>query len=214
MKNRFKLFMAAAVIVAIVISIFLRLTSGYWFWQNYDFKYSNWGMSPQQVFNEEDLTGRPSGSQQVPKVIRLDDGISYFVAESRHFRAITRPFPEPTRFYIFQQDKLIAGMEVVGGKDIANKIKKKIESCTAEYGEPLKSFGGKGGALTIYSANKRSYCAVMALVNKNVSFSFDVAGERHTIETGNYTTMNIIIYNKKINIDAVDKLIKILLSIL
>jgi hypothetical protein len=193
---------------------FLRITSGHWLWKHYDFKQSNWGMSPQQVFEEEDLSGRPSGSENLPEIVRLNDHISYFKADCSHFMPIYKPIKEPTRIYIFNRDKLFAGVEIFGGKDIVYTTDKKIRAFTAKYGEPLIKKTDSWWNITVWSADNRSYCAIMPFVNKNVSFSFEIQGERHTVETGNYITINVISYDKAISVDRLDELTGILREVL
>jgi len=71
----------ATILFALIFIFFGRIHAGHWFWETYDYHSCDWGMTPSQVIKTEDYTGRPSGSQDRPKLVSIGNDLEYMYVE-------------------------------------------------------------------------------------------------------------------------------------
>jgi hypothetical protein len=114
----------ATILFALIFIVVGRLDNGHWFWVTHDYHSCDWGMTPSQVIKTEDYTGRPSGSQDPPKVVNIGNNLRYMHVEGFYFVPIlTQAHPLS---YIFKDNELIAAYTTVYTNTLNDEIWKDI----------------------------------------------------------------------------------------
>lgn len=150
-----------------------KSSNKYWFWEKRDFYACKWAMSPSQVINTENLTGRPSSTVKAPTIKIIDDEFTYLHAKKEHLYPITEQYRRSDRTYFFINKHLIAGCTYNFYNDSTeekiNLLKDRIKELSDKYGEPVIKRKGKIKAL-IWNYDDASYYGRIYTVNKRYGY--------------------------------------------
>ncbi|MDX2447467.1 MAG: hypothetical protein QNK29_09785 [Desulfobacterales bacterium] len=132
------------IFVALVSAIFIlggRYKHNSWFWETRAFFACDWGMSPQDVFRVENLTGRPPGSVAPPQLKQFGELFHAIHAEKAHLYPLTHEKGRSPRSYFFYENSLISGCTYTYYRDLSDKAREKIiherRKNTVAYGDPV-----------------------------------------------------------------------------
>lgn len=162
----------ALVFVAIVSAIFIfggRYKHNSWFWEARSFFACDWGMSPEDVWRVEDLTGRPSGTVALPKLKRFGGQFQAMHAEKKHLYPLTQQKGRSSRSYFFYKNSLISGCTYTYYGDLSDKVRDQIiherRKNTVAYGDPVYSKNGDMGVM-VWDYDDRSYLGLILTVTE------------------------------------------------